>query len=113
VSVSHRSHGSTGQRQDPGRVFKGKKMAGHLGQERVTIQNLEVVSVDDDKGVIFVRGPVPGHAGGYVLVRDAVKRPLPKDVPQPAGLRASKAASEETAQSPEAAEAPAEKDEQQ
>ena len=90
VSISHRSHGSTGQNQDPGRVFKGKKMAGHLGQERVTIQNLEIVSVDDDKGFIFVKGAVPGHDGGYVLVRDAVKRALPKDVPQPAGLKAKK-----------------------
>ena len=87
VSISHRSHGSTGQNQDPGRVFKGKKMAGHLGQERVTIQNLEIVSVDDDKGLIFVKGAVPGHDGGYVLLHDAVKRLLPKDVPQPAGLK--------------------------
>ncbi len=92
VSVSHRSHGSTGQRQDPGRVFKGKKMAGHLGQERVTVQNLEIVSVDDDKGFIFVKGAVPGHDGGYVLVHDAVKRALPKDLPMPAGLKTDKAA---------------------
>jgi large subunit ribosomal protein L3 len=90
VSVSHRSHGSTGQRQDPGRVFKGKKMAGHLGVERVTIQNLEVVSVDDDKGFIFIKGAVPGHAGGFVLVRDAVKQAAPKDAPMPAGLKAKK-----------------------
>ncbi len=90
VSVSHRSHGSTGQRQDPGRTFKGKKMAGHLGAERVTIQNLQVVSVDDGKGFIFVKGAVPGNPGGYVLVRDAVKLKLPKDVPQPAGLKAKK-----------------------
>ena len=90
VSVSHRSHGSTGQRQDPGRVFKGKKMAGHLGAERVTTQNLQVVSVDDAKGYIFIKGAVPGSSGGYVLVRDAVKQKLPKDVPQPAGLKAKK-----------------------
>jgi large subunit ribosomal protein L3 len=90
VSISHRSHGSTGQRQDPGKVWKGKKMAGHLGVERVTIQNLEVVSVDDDKGFIFIKGAVPGHAGAYVLVRDAVKQAPPKDAPQPAGLKAKK-----------------------
>ena len=90
VSVSHRSHGSTGQRQDPGRVFKGKKMAGHMGDERVTTQNLQVVSVDDAKGFIFIKGAVPGNAGGYVLVRDAVKLKLPKDVPLPAGLKAKK-----------------------
>ncbi len=90
VSVSHRSHGSTGQRQDPGRTFKNKKMAGHLGAEQVTIQNLQVVSVDDDQGYIFIKGAVPGNPGGYVLVRDAVKLKLPKDVPQPAGLKAKK-----------------------
>jgi large subunit ribosomal protein L3 len=90
VSVSHRSHGSTGQRQDPGKVWKGKKMAGHLGVERVTIQNLEVVSVDDDKGFIFIKGAIPGHAGAYVYVRDAVKKAAPKDLPQPAGLKAKK-----------------------
>jgi large subunit ribosomal protein L3 len=90
VSISHRSHGSTGQRQDPGKVWKGKKMAGHLGDERVTIQNLQVVSVDDAKGFIFVKGAVPGNPGGYVLVRDAIKRPAPKDAPKPAGLKAKK-----------------------
>jgi large subunit ribosomal protein L3 len=90
VSISHRSHGSTGQRQDPGKVWKGKKMAGHLGVERVTVQNLEVVSVDDAKGFIFLKGAVPGHAGAYVLVRDAVKRAAPKDAPVPAGLKAKK-----------------------
>ncbi|MBY0510871.1 MAG: 50S ribosomal protein L3 [Rhodospirillaceae bacterium] len=90
VSVSHRSHGSTGQRQDPGRVFKGKKMAGHLGDERVTTQNLQVVSVDDAKGFIFVKGAVPGNPGGYVLVRDSVKQKLPKVAPQPADLKAKK-----------------------
>src|SRR5579884_3271329 len=90
VSISHRSHGSTGQRQDPGKVWKGKKMAGHLGEEQVTIQNLQVVSVDDAKGFIFVRGAVPGNPGGYVFVRDAVKRKAPKDLPLPAGLKAKK-----------------------
>jgi large subunit ribosomal protein L3 len=87
VSVSHRSHGSTGGRQDPGKVFKNKKMAGHMGVVRVTQQNLTVVSVDAEQGLIMVRGAVPGADGGYVQVRDAVKRPLPKDVPFPAGLK--------------------------
>jgi len=89
VSVSHRSHGSTGQRQDPGKVFKGKKMAGHMGDVQVTTQNLAVVATDEDQGLIMVKGAVPGSAGSYVLVRDAVKRKLPKDVPMPAGLRKS------------------------
>lgn len=87
VSVSHRAHGSTGQNQDPGRVFKNKKMAGHMGDRRVTTQNLEVVSTDDSRGLILVRGAVPGSEGGWVLIRDAVKRKLPEDVPMPAGLR--------------------------
>jgi large subunit ribosomal protein L3 len=87
VSVSHRSHGSTGQRQDPGKVFKGKKMAGHLGSERVTTQNLEVVRTDVDQGVILVRGAVPGAKGGWLLVRDAVKKAAPEGVPTPAALR--------------------------
>ena len=89
VSVSHRSHGSTGQRQDPGKVFKGKKMAGHLGAKRRTTQNLKVVSTDVERGLILIHGAVPGPASGWVLVRDAVKRKLPKDVPFPAGLRQS------------------------
>ncbi len=88
VSVSHRSHGSTGQRQDPGRVFPGKKMAGHLGAERVTTQNLEVVGIDLEDNLILVRGSVPGNKNGWVLISDAVKRPLPKDAPKPAGFRA-------------------------
>jgi large subunit ribosomal protein L3 len=87
VSVVHRSHGSTGQRQDPGKVFKGKKMAGHLGSERVTTLNIEVVQTDKDKGLLLVRGAVPGTKGGWVLVRDAVKRPLPKEAPQPGAFR--------------------------
>jgi large subunit ribosomal protein L3 len=87
VSVSHRSHGSTGQRQDPGRTFKGKKMAGHLGDERVTTQNLKVVAVDADRGLIMIRGAVPGAPGGFVLVKDAKKRAAPKDLPFPAALR--------------------------
>ncbi len=87
VSVTHRSHGSTGQRQDPGKVFKGKKMAGHMGVDRVTVQNLKVVSVDDAKGFVFVQGAVPGSDNGYVLVSDAVKRKLPEKLPLPAGLK--------------------------
>lgn len=86
VSVSHRSHGSTGQCQDPGKVFKGKKMAGHLGVDRVTTLNLEVVLTDSERGLIGVRGTVPGNPGGYVLIRDAVKKKAPKDLPFPAGL---------------------------
>src|SRR3546814_8305593 len=78
VSVSHRSHGSTGQRQDPGKVFKGKKMAGHMGTERITTQNLEVVRTDVERGLIMVKGAVPGSKGGWVLVRDAVKKALPR-----------------------------------
>jgi large subunit ribosomal protein L3 len=87
VSVSHRSHGSTGQRQDPGKVFKGKRMAGQMGGERVTTLNLEVVRTDKDKGLILVRGAVPGSKGGWVLVRDAVKRPLPSEAPKPGAFR--------------------------
>lgn len=94
VSVSHRSHGSTGQRQDPGKVFKGKKMAGHLGDEQVTTQNLKVVSTDADRGLILVKGSVPGAEGSWVLVKDAVKRKLPEGVPFPAGLKAADAAGE-------------------
>ncbi len=87
VSVSHRSLGSTGQRQDPGKTFKGKKMAGHLGDVRVTTQNLRVVSTDVERGLIMVRGAVPGSDGGYVLIKDAVKRKAPKDLPFPAAIR--------------------------
>jgi large subunit ribosomal protein L3 len=92
VSVSHRAHGSTGQRQDPGKVFKGKKMAGHMGDTRVTTQNLEVVSTDVERGLILVRGAVPGSKGAWILVRDAVKMALPDSAPKPAGLRKSAAA---------------------
>ncbi len=87
VSISHRAHGSTGQCQDPGKVFKGKKMAGHLGAERVTTQGLEVVRVDADRGLIWVKGSVPGAAGGWVEVRDAVKGVKADDLPYPAKLR--------------------------
>ncbi len=88
VSISHRSHGSTGQNQDPGKVFKGKKMAGHMGDTRITTQNIEVVSTDIDEGLILVRGAVPGSKGGYVLISDALKAKLPEGVPFPAGLLA-------------------------
>ncbi len=94
VSVSHRSHGSTGNRQDPGRTFPGKKMAGHLGVEQVTTLNLKVVQVDAGKGLIMIKGSVPGSDGGWVLVRDAVKRAKPKDLPFPAAIRS--AAAQET-----------------
>jgi large subunit ribosomal protein L3 len=87
VSISHRSHGSTGQRQDPGKVFKGKKMAGHLGQERVTTQNIKVVKTDPGRGLILVQGAVPGAKGGWVYLRDAVKRRLPEGVPFPGSFK--------------------------
>ncbi len=87
VSISHRSHGSTGQRQDPGKVFKGKKMAGHLGDERVTTQNLEIVYVDDDKGLIGVRGALPGAKQSWLRVTDAVKRGMHPEAPFPAGVK--------------------------
>ncbi len=88
VSVSHRSHGSTGQRQDPGKVFKGKKMAGHMGSERITTQNLVVVKTDPERGLVMVRGAVPGSKGGWVLVRDAVLKKPPKDLPRPGAFKA-------------------------
>ena len=87
VSVSHRSHGSTGNRQDPGKVFKNKKMAGHLGDDRVTTQNIKVVKVDAKRGLIMLRGAVPGAKGGWVLVRDAIKHPIHKDAPKPGAIR--------------------------
>ena len=87
VSVSHRSHGSTGNRQDPGKTFKNKKMAGHLGQERVTTLNLEIAGVDAERGLLMVKGAVPGAKNGYVTVRDAVKKARHADAPFPAGLR--------------------------
>jgi large subunit ribosomal protein L3 len=86
VSVSHRSHGSTGNRQDPGKTFKNKKMAGHLGVERVTTLNLEIAGVDAERGLLMVRGAIPGARGGWVLVRDAVKAKLPEGLPHPAAL---------------------------
>lgn len=113
VSVSHRSHGSTGNNQDPGRVFKGKKMAGHMGAHRVTTLNLEVVEIDEDRGLILVRGAVPGSEGGWVLIRDAVKRAAPEGLPFPAGLKSSASAAAATDAEPAeapAAEAPAEEE---
>jgi large subunit ribosomal protein L3 len=89
VSISHRSHGSTGSNQDPGRVWKGKKMAGHMGQTRVTTQNLEVVSTDEERGLILIKGAVPGSKGAWIVVRDAVKSPIPENAPRPAALRSA------------------------
>ena len=86
VSISHRSHGSTGNRQDPGKVFKNKKMAGHLGSEKVTVQNLEVFGVDADRGLILVKGGVPGAKGTFLRVTDAVKSAVPKQAPFPAAV---------------------------
>jgi large subunit ribosomal protein L3 len=86
VSISHRSHGSTGNRQDPGRTFKNKKMAGHMGAKRVTVQNLEVFGVDAERGLVLVRGGVPGAKGSYVRITDAVKAGRPGDAPYPAAL---------------------------
>lgn len=105
VSISHRSHGSTGQCQDPGRVFKGKKMAGHMGAARVTTQNLQVVRTDSERGLIMVKGAVPGSKGGWVTIKDAVKKPLPENAILPAAL---KSAAEEAARAAEEAAAQAE-----
>ncbi|MDA0676167.1 MAG: 50S ribosomal protein L3, partial [Proteobacteria bacterium] len=87
VSISHRSHGSTGQRQDPGRVFKGKKMAGQMGSKRITTQNLEILTTDVARGLIMVRGAVPGAKGGFVRITDATKKAPPQGVPMPAATR--------------------------
>ncbi|MFD1511104.1 50S ribosomal protein L3 [Lacimonas salitolerans] len=105
VSISHRSHGSTGQCQDPGKVFKGKKMAGHMGAARVTTQNLQVIRTDADRGLIMVRGAVPGSKGGWVTIKDAVKKPFPENAILPAALRS---AAEEAAKAAEEAAAQAE-----
>ena len=94
VSVSHRSHGSTGQRQSPGKMFKNKKMAGHLGAERVTTQSLEVMAADAERGVLMIKGSVPGSPGGFVLVKDAAKRRAPEGLPFPAALRQPPTAAE-------------------
>jgi large subunit ribosomal protein L3 len=104
VSVSHRAHGSTGQRQDPGRTFKGKKMAGHLGQETVTTLNLTIWRVDVERGLLLVRGAVPGTEGTFVCVRDAVKVALPADAPKPGAWKGSKEPAPEEAPAEAAAE---------
>jgi large subunit ribosomal protein L3 len=97
VSISHRSHGSTGQCQDPGKVFKGKKMAGHMGAARVTTQNLQVVKTDADRGLIMVKGSVPGAKGGWVTVKDAVKKPISDNVIYPAALKSAAEAAHKAA----------------
>jgi large subunit ribosomal protein L3 len=98
VSISHRSHGSTGGHQDPGKVFKGKKMAGHMGDVRVTTQNLLVVKTDPERGLVMVRGAVPGAKGAWVALRDAVKRKLPEDVPVPGAFRLAEKGEEKPAE---------------
>ena len=100
VSVSHRSLGSTGQRQDPGKVFKNKKMAGHMGDKRRTQQNLEVVRTDAERGLIFVKGSVPGSKNGWLLVRDAVKLPLPEGVPFPGAILEKKGSAPQHEEAP-------------
>lgn len=105
VSISHRSHGSTGQCQDPGRVFKGKKMAGHLGDARVTVQNLEIVETRADEGLILVKGGLPGAKENWVLVSDAAKKVAPEGLPMPAAVRAPVKAEEPVAEAPAEADA--------
>ncbi|MDD7969467.1 50S ribosomal protein L3 [Roseinatronobacter alkalisoli] len=105
VSISHRSHGSTGQCQDPGKVFKGKKMAGHMGAARVTTQNLQVVKTDSDRGLIMVKGAVPGSKGGWVTIKDAVKKPFPENAILPAALRSAADAARKAAEEASAAAA--------
>ncbi|MBT8459843.1 MAG: 50S ribosomal protein L3 [Boseongicola sp.] len=105
VSISHRSHGSTGQCQDPGKVFKGKKMAGHMGAARVTTQNLQVVRTDADRGLIMIKGAVPGSKGGWVTIKDAVKKPIPENVIYPAALASAAREAEKAAEAAAAAAA--------
>ena len=105
VSISHRSHGSTGQCQDPGKVFKGKKMAGHMGAAKVTTQNLQVVKTDADRGLIMVKGAVPGSKGGWVTIKDAVKKPFPENAILPAALKSDAEAAAKAAEEAAAAAA--------
>ncbi len=107
VSISHRSHGSTGQCQDPGRVFKGKKMAGHMGDHRATVQNLEIVEARADEGLILVKGGLPGSKQGWVLISDAAKKAAPADAPMPAAFRMPGKAEEAAAEAPAEASAEA------
>jgi len=110
VSISHRAHGSTGQCQDPGKVFKGKKMAGHMGAARVTTQNLQIVRTDAGRGLILVKGAVPGPKGGWVLIKDAVKKPFPENAILPAALKSAAAEAHRQAEEA-AAQAAAEEEE--
>lgn len=112
VSISHRSHGSTGQCQDPGRVFKGKKMAGHMGDARSTVQNLEIVEARAEEGLLLVKGGVPGAKGSWVLVSDAVKKALPENAPMPAAFKAPVADEAPAAEAPAEEAAPAEASEE-
>jgi large subunit ribosomal protein L3 len=104
VSISHRAHGSTGQCQDPGKVFKNKKMAGHMGDRRVTTQNLRVAKIDVERGLVLVEGSVPGSKGGWITVQDAVKRPRPENAPLPGSFKKSGSSSDEAAPKSEATE---------
>jgi large subunit ribosomal protein L3 len=100
VSISHRSIGSTGGRQDPGKTFKNKKMPGHMGVDRITTLNLKVVSLDVERGLILVEGAVPGAKGGWITVRDAIKKALPKDAPKPGKFRLAESADKAPAEKP-------------
>ena len=100
VSISHRSHGSTGQCQDPGKVFKGKKMAGQLGNKMITTQNLTVARIDEDKGLVYIKGSVPGSNGSYLSIRDALKKNSVSELPFPAGIKKLKKISDEISSKP-------------
>jgi large subunit ribosomal protein L3 len=108
VSVSHRAHGSTGQRQDPGKVFKNKKMAGHMGDRERTQQNLEIVRTDVERGLLFIKGSVPGSKGTWLTVKDAVKVPRPAEVPYPASLKKAANSNDAVIDEQAAANTPAE-----